>query len=177
METYVTSDTHWGHANVIKYSKRPFLDVEEMDATMIERWNSRVKPADEIYHLGDFAFGNKAYMIDILRQLNGDIHLIRGNHDLKNLRKTMHGRFASVRDYHEHNFDGKKLVMCHFPFVVWNRSHYGSMHIHGHTHGFLSDTSIRRKDVGVDTNDFFPYHLDEIVETLESRPIQEMDDR
>lgn len=75
---YFIADTHFNHKNIIKYDDRPFSSVEEMNETMIQLWNSRVTQNDNVYILGDVGFGN---VDNILRRLNGNKYLIRGNHD------------------------------------------------------------------------------------------------
>ena len=77
---YFTSDTHFGHANIIKFCNRPFKNVEEMNQKLIENWNSVVGPNDLVFHLGDFAFGGQPLWRYIREQLNGNIILIKGNH-------------------------------------------------------------------------------------------------
>src|ERR1700744_1409385 len=92
---YFTSDTHFGHENIIRYSNRPFKDVEHMNEELVRRWNSRVGHTDIVYHLGDVALMKGADPDSILIRLNGIIHLCPGNHDSK---KTMgHSRWASVQ--------------------------------------------------------------------------------
>ena len=78
---FFTGDTHFGHRAVIKYGKRPFADVDEMDAEMIRRWNVVVPPNGEVYHLGDVSFRKNAATLAILKRLNGRKHLLEGNHD------------------------------------------------------------------------------------------------
>ena len=78
---WVTSDTHFNHANIIKYCNRPFSSVEEMNETIIANWNKVVSERDIVYHLGDFALGDKSLIPNILRRLNGCIKVIMGNHD------------------------------------------------------------------------------------------------
>lgn len=78
---WFTADTHFGHANVIKYCNRPFRDKYEMDRVMIERWDKVVKPTDVVYHLGDFSFYGATKTKEIIQKLNGRKILIRGNHD------------------------------------------------------------------------------------------------
>lgn len=88
MTRWFTADTHFGHANIIKYCARPFRDVEHMEDELIIRWNARVQPRDRVYHLGDFGWGRKAperreQAERILAQLNGEVLLLPGNHDRK----------------------------------------------------------------------------------------------
>lgn len=78
---FITADHHFGHKNIIKYCNRPFENVREMDAVMIERWNKVVGQNDIVYHLGDFALAPKSYIRHLLNNLNGYKILIRGNHD------------------------------------------------------------------------------------------------
>ena len=68
---FFTSDTHFGHANIIRYCKRPFDSVNEMNDTMVARWNASVKPTDTIFHLGDFALGHWEFHEEYLKALNG----------------------------------------------------------------------------------------------------------
>ena len=81
IETWFTSDHHFGHKNILEYEKeaRPFKTIEEMNETLIERWNSVVQPHHLVYHLGDFCFGKKN--MDIAARLNGKKKLVMGNHD------------------------------------------------------------------------------------------------
>lgn len=71
MEIWFTSDIHFGHANIIKYSQRPFINVQGMDEKLIENWNTNVRDSDAIYHLGDFAFSGTERQVEILKQLRG----------------------------------------------------------------------------------------------------------
>jgi calcineurin-like phosphoesterase family protein len=155
---FFTSDTHFGHANIIKYSHRPFESVEQMDEALIENWNSRVRGEDVVYHLGDFAFAKYDRILQILSRLNGQKHLLRGNHDGE-LDKAMQYRIDSGWDirvaeylnYKELKIGKQHIVLSHYPFERWNRSHFGAWHLHGHEHGSLEDRhDILRMDVGVD---------------------------
>jgi calcineurin-like phosphoesterase family protein len=78
---FFTSDHHFGHNNIIKYCNRPFENVDEMNAALIKRWNEKIPPDGDVYHLGDFALCHPEKLEEILDQLNGRIHLIIGNHD------------------------------------------------------------------------------------------------
>lgn len=78
---FIISDTHFGHANIIKYCNRPFRDSAEMDAVMIERWNRVVGRDDDVLHLGDFAFKGTKNLKETVAKLNGNKFIVRGNHD------------------------------------------------------------------------------------------------
>ena len=90
---WVTSDTHFNHANIIKYCNRPFSSVEEMNEPIIANWNKVVSQGDTVYHLGDFALGNKSLIPDFLERLNGHISFIMGNHDNLDIMKSFETPF------------------------------------------------------------------------------------
>lgn len=79
MTVFFTSDTHFGHSNVIRYDKRPFRDVTEMNEALIKNWNRAVSPSDTVYHLGDVSILRPEKTREILYSLNGKIFLIRGD--------------------------------------------------------------------------------------------------
>lgn len=151
--TLFTSDTHFGHANVIRYSNRPFKDVQDMNEGMIKLWNETVKPDDVVWHLGDVGFMLDEPLRIILRRLNGHKNLILGNHDKKIQKRARDfigpGLFETIQQYKEIRLDSTKIVLCHYAFRVWNCSHHGSINLHGHSHGSLPVLG-RSVDVGVD---------------------------
>lgn len=164
---YITSDTHFFHKRIMEYcpDTRHGEDYLDMTVKLVEAWNSRVGPNDVVYHLGDVSFGDASLTNSILNELNGTIHLIKGNHD-KGV--DNHPRFASVQDYLELKIGKHHVVMCHFPFAVWNKAHYGSIHLHGHSHGGYKAKG-RIMDVGVDTrSDMAPWSWNEIKERMEA---------
>jgi calcineurin-like phosphoesterase family protein len=77
---FFTSDHHFNHYNIIKYSSRPYRDVAEMNAALINNWNNTVSNDDEVFYLGDFSMKIDV-MLATLPKLNGKLHLIAGNHD------------------------------------------------------------------------------------------------
>lgn len=172
MTIFFTADTHYGHYNVIKYSNRPFKDCIEMDSAMIEAWNSRVGSEDTVYHLGDFSFRRTEYTTDIIRALNGKIHLILGNHDRK-MRPEIRKLFASVNYYADLTIDNQFIVMSHYPMVTWHGSSRNSWMLHGHCHGNLQankTSSSKRMDVGVDTNTMYaPWSFEEVSEYMKNK--------
>lgn len=168
MSYWFVGDSHFGHFNIIKYCKRPFQTVEEMDWTMIKRWNERVSPNDTVYHLGDVSFHrDRSHTLHLLNNLNGKIILIRGNHD-KLKSDLVKARFESIHDYLELKINNQLIVMCHYPFLRWNKGHRGSWSIHGHSHGGINQLNkgTRRLDVGVDTHNFYPYSYGEVKEYM-----------
>ena len=80
---YFIADTHFNHANIIKYCNRPFKNTDEMNEYIIKRWNSIVKETDTVYHLGDVGFGKFEEVKKLVGNLNGRKILLRGNHDFK----------------------------------------------------------------------------------------------
>lgn len=163
MTIWFTSDTHWGHANIIKYSNRPFSSREEMDEMLIKNWNDLVQPSDVIYHMGDFSFHQAEKTLSILKRLNGQKHMVKGNHDKHAILKPCYDSFVWVKDYAETVIDKQLIVMCHFPFLTWNKSHHGSWNLHGHCHGSLpEDPHSRRLDVGVDCHDYRPISFEQV---------------
>lgn len=162
-EVFFTSDTHLGHANVIRYCNRPYPDVEAMDEALIANWNARVKGGDVVYHLGDFALVHQDKVEPYVRRLNGQIHLVFGNHDrfLKSRGRAF--GFAWIGPYKRIEVGKQKIVLCHYPFLTWHGSHRGSWSLHGHCHGTLPrDMTQKRLDVGVDPNGYRPLSYDEV---------------
>lgn len=78
---WFTSDTHFSHHNIIQYCNRPFKDTDEMNKVLIQNWNNVVMPDDIVWHLGDFALGDKTKIPEIVQKLHGNIRLVKGNHD------------------------------------------------------------------------------------------------
>ncbi len=171
MTNYYSADLHFNHANIIKFSNRPFTTVEEMNEELIRRHNKVVKPNDTWYCLGDFAFSKNPDKF--LSRLNGRKHLIIGNHDAEQTTKSQ--LWESVQPYLEVNDNKVKIVLCHYPFKTWNRSHYGSINLHGHCHGSLEGTS-QSLDVGVDCWDYKPVQLSEILEKLKINKLYKSED-
>jgi calcineurin-like phosphoesterase family protein len=129
-DMWFTSDTHYGHSNILEFCKRPFDDVAEMDEKLIAYHNELVKPEDTVYHLGDFAFASHSRISSILNRLNGTYRMLRGNHD-KWMKKFKHPKIEWIKDYFEIREEG--LVMFHYPLGSWNGMRRGSIMLHGHT--------------------------------------------
>lgn len=163
--TFFTADTHFGHRGIITQCARPFSDVEEMDEAMIREWNSVVRRGDRVIHLGDFAYKSKNKQ-EIFDRLNGEKHLIRGNHDNQS---TQSMGWASVSGLEEIVLEGKRIVLCHYGIRSWAGFHRGSLHFFGHSHSGL-EGSRRCLDVGVDSVGFRPLELGELLPIMETLP-------
>jgi len=175
---FFTSDTHFYHENIIRFVLRPFEGAEHMNEQLIQWWNRTVPEDGIVFHLGDFAFTSSVPKIqDIVSRLNGDIHLILGNHDYQNRfdREIIKNMFTSVHDLYEIRVEDEEigemqyLILCHYPLLTWNKKERGSWNLHGHIHsGPRSSASERdlrvgmQYDVGVDNNAFIPITYKEV---------------
>ena len=158
MTRFFTADTHFGDHRVLNIHRRPFSCAAEMDQSLIARWNSVVRPDDEVWHLGDFARSVRAAE-EVLGSLNGRKYLLRGNNDPAGV-ELLDGR-VGVYDYRELVAEVETLlVLCHYPFRTWNGQHRRSINLHGHSHGRLKALP-RQIDVGVDAQDFSPVTLEQ----------------
>ncbi len=174
MSAFVIGDTHWGHAKSLSFDQpdgsplRPFSSCEEMDETMVERWNSVVKEKDTVYHLGDVAIPRSG--LKNLAKCNGRKILIRGNHDTFKL-KDYAEYFEDIRGAMFHHA-GKALrgglIFTHIPVHPDNlRGHYlGCVHGHLHCHLVFKDGQIDQRffNACVERNDFTPVALELIVD-------------
>ena len=102
MANYFIADLHFGHTNILSFDARPFKTIEEHDETLIKNWNNTVGIDDDIYILGDISWHNSTKTIEIFKQLNGNKHLIKGNHDQKLLKnRELRSLFVEITDYKE----------------------------------------------------------------------------
>lgn len=167
---FFTSDTHFGHQNIIRFCNRPYESAEEMNEKLIENWN-RVVPEDGIvFHLGDFAFGGTPLWKSVCERLNGKIHLVVGNHDMKNLRAGAESLFESVNTQLQLNIDGRAVYLNHYPFLcyggAWRNPDNAVWQLFGHVHSGpdsagkdsdrLNHMFPYQYDVGVDNNNYAP---------------------
>jgi calcineurin-like phosphoesterase family protein len=176
---FLVSDTHFGHEKTCTVFKRedgsplrPFKSAEEMDEEMVRRWNERVRPTDKVYHLGDVVINRKA--LGILRRLNGDKVLIRGNHDIFKLSDyTEH--FRDIRGYHVMN----GMILSHIPVNEDSLARFGA-NIHGHLHAnrvrrargvdaktgeilYSNEIDTRYHCVCVEQTDFAPILFEDVI--------------
>ncbi len=170
---FFTADTHFDHENIIRYCGHPFANAGEMNEFIIGEWNKAVGKDNIIYHLGDFSRKDRMLAEWILKRLNGRKFLCLGSHD-KHMPKLA-GYFEEIRESFLLDMGKNQFVfLSHYLHKVWPRSHYGSWHLFGHSHGGMNSYAEQEGkllDVGVDSHDFKPWSLDEIAEVMAIRPL------
>lgn len=183
---FFTSDNHYFHKNILKYTDRPFQTIEEMTESFIEWNNKNVLNTDVVWNLGDFSFGSTEQTLEVLRRLKGEHHLILGNH-CKNISKNRdlfigNNLFHSIQREKDLRIGSDQIYMHHHPVLAWENSHYGRMHLFGHIHGSY-EMKGKSVDVGIDSpwitgkKEYRPFHLDEILEYMKTKPILEYSER
>lgn len=173
MTTWFTSDIHLGHQGILKYcpESRPFSSVEEMNETIIARWNAKVRPQDTIYFLGDFSFEKDP--APSFARLNGRKFLVTGNHDYER-KRVLSLPWESVSDYKIVKENGLRAVLSHFPFESWWNMHHGWLHFHGHQHG-SGRKMPHRFDVGFDVFPNGPVSFGELAELAAQQTFEAVD--
>ncbi len=174
---FFVSDTHFNHANIIRYCNRidpatgnQFVDANTMNECMVDNWNAVVGEHDTVYHMGDFGFGN---VRDVVRKLNGKITLLVGSHDKNSV--GCRDVFDRVIGAHrqpgvlEIRVEDQEIVLSHYCYSVWPKSHYNSWLLFGHSHGGYTQVG-KCLDVGVDTNNFTPLSFEVVREIMLKLP-------
>ena len=166
MRVFIISDTHFGHEAIIRYCNRPFTSVEEMDQTMIKRWNETVSNNDIVIHLGDFALCGKDKTREIIQKLNGKKILIMGNHD--NYSEQFYSdagfhtvsRFPIIYD----NF----YMLSHAPLQLTETIGDNFIQVFGHMHDKGDECEIPGKSfcVSVEKTHYKPIELSSVKDIL-----------
>ena len=163
---FIISDTHFSHANIIKYCSRPFKDVEEMDNTMIKNWNRVVKENDIVYHLGDFSFGGKDNVEKFLKKLNGKIILVKGNHD-----RCSNGHLRRIGFYEVYDRPiviDNKIILSHEPLEVPPKEPYINIYGHVHDGSSYEDYTPNTACVCVERINYEPIPLNTVLMNIEA---------
>ena len=200
MNIFFTSDTHYGHSNIVKgttkwdlngqtrgnQSVRDFDTLEEHDQAIVDGINSFVGEKDILYHLGDWSFAGLDNIFKFREQLKvKTIHLCFGNHChhiksnkfSENFNKRTQDLFTSVQDTINVSIKGKRFFMSHYAHRIWDKSHHGVCHLYGHSHSSLEHIEWGKSmDVGVDNafrlfGQYRPFSMEEVTEILDKRPI------
>lgn len=168
---FFTADTHFWHEMAINNGLRNFKDVEEMNEKLIENWNSVVGAEDPVFHLGNFGYGTKEQNEDVLKRLNGEKHLVMGNDDWN--MSELADYWLSMEHYLELEANDVKIVLSHYPMLVWHGSHKGSWMLHGTCHGGINLLNIDtlRHDVGSDNCNYTPIEFSELSKIFAERSL------
>ena len=179
---FFSSDKHYGHQNIIRFCNRPYDNVHDMEEDFIHKHNSLVTDNDDYYDLGDVGYRCSAqHVSDLIRRMNGRIHIILGNHD-KPLRQAI--KRGLLQDLFESgklevygsidpdiitakilNIDGARVVLSHYAYRTWPAAFRGTIHLFAHSHGNLSDF-YRSFDIGVDSKNGYPWEWNQILEKI-----------
>lgn len=170
MKRFIVADLHFGHENIIKYESRPFTDVEEMNAQLVELWNATVSKEDLVYVLGDFTLSRRMDVIkNLVSSLSGRKVLIMGNHDTR-----------KPKDYVECGFEVATrkplmvepgVILMHEPFNDPNYIVSNYVYFYGHVHNnpSIMDDYSNCMCVSVERIGYRPIDLDEYVRKLRKK--------
>lgn len=168
---FFTSDLHLGHKGIIEFCNRPFRDTAEMLKVLIQNYNSIVGWDDTVYILGDLTYKLPLDEANnIIGLLNGRKHLICGNHDMK----YDGSLFEEVCEYKQIFTYGRHFTLMHYPLLEWSKMRGKSIHLHGHMHNQgmeynlqCKSQGIRRYDVGVDANGYYPIAITTVLDFMD----------
>lgn len=171
MANFYISDQHFGHKNVLKFDSRPFETIDEHDQFLIDAHNRVVSKDDDVYMLGDVVYGASKDPDWYISKLNGNLHLIIGNHDGEGILRdsSAKARFVEIEKMLFVKDNGRKIVLCHFPILEYNGYHKGAYHFYGHIHTRKDRTYEIMKDqeksfnVGAPILDYTPAKFEQVV--------------
>lgn len=137
---FFTSDLHFGHENVLTFDNRPFANVDEMDRELLRRWNAKVGKGDLVYVLGDMIWKSRnGSAHELIKSLNGQIILIKGNHDRFLHNSAAKSALSGIKDYDDivvtlEDGEKKRCILSHYYMPLYNSHRYQGIHLHGHSH-------------------------------------------
>ena len=149
---------------------------DEHDETIIKNYQDLVKPTDDFYFLGDFALCDVYEAEKLIRRLPGNKFFIKGNHDHhKKSNVDLYKKYGTYLGHmNEIKIDGQLIVLCHYGMRVWNKSHHGSWHLYGHSHGSLPEHN-KSFDVGIMLWDYKPVSFEQVKEKMNSLTFKPVD--
>ena len=178
---WFVADTHFGHDNIRRYCDRPFSSVGEMDDALIGTFSKLVKKGDTLIHAGDIAM-NPKFILRFLDSIDGKILYCFGNHDKKKHRGIIkdHPAVIHTGELIAGNIEGNHVVACHYAMRVWDRSHHGSTHVYGHSHGTLPPMA-GSLDIGIDNafrllGEYRPFSLEEVLKFSSEKGLEKQEE-
>lgn len=201
-KTFFSSDFHFNHKNIIKYSRRPFLcaqdaklveenpaiwnntdwiidpeSVKKMDEELLANINNLVDQNDTLWFLGDFCFSPKGQSFETAKRYRErinckNVYLIFGNHDDRKIANL----FSNAYDLINTTIMGQKFTLCHYAMRVWDKSHRGAYMLHGHSHGSLKDDpNLLSFDCGVDCHNYKPLSFHDVQRIMSKKIYKPVD--
>ena len=178
---YYIADTHLRDRAIFDKCKRPFKSLEEMENTIINNWNKKVKDDDTVYVLGDLVKDDDFAATSVFNKLKGHKHLIVGNHDCLLLERIKESNlFESVKFIDLIIDNDRKVCVCHYPVMDWMEFNRKGILVYGHIHnktaangpayGKIKDfyKDLPAYNCGVDVCGFEPRTLDELIHLKEA---------
>lgn len=165
--TWVWSDLHFGHSNILDFSDRPFENVDQMNNVLVDNFNDCVNSDDISIWVGDISFLNNERTNEILDSCNGYKILVVGNHDLKK-GKLKNMNFNEVHVLYLVDFPDLSLVFTHYPMFNLIEE-YPYINVHGHLHINHGIDSIRHINVCCEYHNYRPVNLNEIYQWAKIR--------
>lgn len=179
MNFYI-SDLHLGDERIFTLCHRPFTSLDEMETSLIQKWNNKVNDGDDIYVLGDLADGSAERIAAFFSKTKGKKHLIVGNHDEDFVKEYVSTRsFASIEHLAYVDDRGRKICVCHYPLMDWFSGRETIYHVYGHIHNKTEQNGKMYADIknyyadkpafnaSVDVIGFEPVTLDELIKIKE----------
>jgi len=164
MNRWFISDTHFSHTNIIRYTGRPFLSVNEMDGRLIENWNELVESQDIVFFLGDFGLGTTDFLASLCARLHGNKICIRGNHDGTPAKMHKIG-FTLVLESAFIKIGRHQVELIHIP----SQSAPTHFQFHGHVHEKRPNKIVDRQlNLCVEVWDYKPVSEKTLVSLLDS---------
>jgi len=167
------SDTHFFHENILQYEYRPFYCNKEMNAEMIEKWNSVIKPGHQVVFLGDLSFGSSQQTRELCQQLNGIKTMVCGNHDTRRTKTWWRREWPDLKQVYfrkdqpvqlkykplgQDYFMPEKILLSHIPIPL-DEMDDTWLNIHGHIHG-RTINDPRYLNVSAELLDYLPTQID-----------------
>lgn len=177
MKTWIISDTHFGHQNMISYCGRP----ANFDEIIIKNLKEKIpwQTDDVLIHLGDFCIGkdekwHKEFFDSIPKSVKKV--LVLGNHDKKSKTWYLRNGWDFVCDSFSTHHEGKYITFSHIPIVGIQ-----NINVHGHFHNnlprllqrkFISEIEEKRNEQGFGLKNYNPkLHKLFALEDRKYRPI------
>lgn len=186
MNNYFSSDWHLQHRNILKYDKRPFKTIDEMDEAIIKNVRTLLKPGDNLYYLGDFAMMANVNKIEgflkTLAYSGANLFFIKGNHDGHKDTVKLYKKYGNyLGEQTTVTINSQQIILNHYAMRVWRNSHHGSWHLYGHSHDSLEHIPWGKSmDVGITTaarvlGEYTLFEFADIKNILDKRDIHEID--